>query len=309
MNDEFYAITTFYNPAKYKQRLLNYKRFRDYLGVKLLTVELAFENNQFMLSPEDADILIQVKSKSIMWQKERLINIGINHLPDGVKYVAWIDCDILFGWKGWSNEAISALEKYPLIQLFDQLYDLDRNEMLQNETTSMKKPSGYSYAYHYNFDSLANMVPETFNEFRYCACGIAWAGRLELIKKHKLYDAMILGSGDRMMAFASTGKFQDAINTVKLDVDRIDHYLKWAIPLFEDTKGRIGHLTGNVFHLWHGDLSNRGWMYRHKNLSDKGFNPERDLTLNEQNCWEWKSENLDLQQYVSGYFSDRREDG
>ena len=90
------AVTSYFNPMKSRRRLANYRTFRSRLDVPLVTVELAFDG-QFELTSGDADHLIQLSGGDIMWQKERLLNIGIKSIPSAVKNFAWIDCDILFG--------------------------------------------------------------------------------------------------------------------------------------------------------------------------------------------------------------------
>jgi hypothetical protein len=53
-----WAITSYFNPAGYRTRLENYRRFRAHLTVPLVTVEASFDG-RFELGPADADILVQ----------------------------------------------------------------------------------------------------------------------------------------------------------------------------------------------------------------------------------------------------------
>ena len=39
-----WAITSYYNPVRYKRRLSNYRMFRANLGIPLVTVELSFDD-------------------------------------------------------------------------------------------------------------------------------------------------------------------------------------------------------------------------------------------------------------------------
>ncbi len=71
-----WAITSFFNPAGYKNRLSNYHRFRSRLNVPLVAVELSF-TGRFELRDSDAEILIQISGADVMWQKERLLNIAL----------------------------------------------------------------------------------------------------------------------------------------------------------------------------------------------------------------------------------------
>ena len=91
----FWAITSYFNPVGYQRRLQNYRTFRQYLAVPLVTVELSF-NGRFQLEHGDAEILVQIPSADIMWQKERLLNLALKYLPESCEKLAWLDCDIVF---------------------------------------------------------------------------------------------------------------------------------------------------------------------------------------------------------------------
>jgi 5-bromo-4-chloroindolyl phosphate hydrolysis protein len=81
LSGSFWALTTYYNSTGIKEKKKNYQFFRNNLKkqkVKLLTIECAFKKQKFELKKEDADKLIQVRSNSILWQKERLLNIGLD---------------------------------------------------------------------------------------------------------------------------------------------------------------------------------------------------------------------------------------
>lgn len=118
----FWAITCYFNPCSYQNRLLNYKIFSKFLKVPLITVELSY-NDSFELTQEDADILIQIKGKDVMWQKERLLNVALEHLPDDCEKFAWLDCDVIFYENELVNQAIFLLDKFNLIHLFKNRYD------------------------------------------------------------------------------------------------------------------------------------------------------------------------------------------
>jgi hypothetical protein len=68
--DDFWAITSYFNPMGYSHRRTNFQHFRRKLNTPLLAVELAYGPN-FELTDQDADILIRLRGHSILWQKER----------------------------------------------------------------------------------------------------------------------------------------------------------------------------------------------------------------------------------------------
>ena len=104
-----WAMTSYYNPVRYKRRLSNYRIFRENLGVPLITVELSF-NGQFELTEEQADILIQISGGAVLWQKERLLNVALQAVPSSCTKVAWLDCDILFDTPNWIEAADGLLD-------------------------------------------------------------------------------------------------------------------------------------------------------------------------------------------------------
>ncbi len=80
--------------------------------------------------------------------------------------------------------------------------------------------------------------------------GLAWAGHWDALEEHGLYDACILGSGDRAILSAALGCFEVFKRGLELSPTRLDHYLAWAHPFHAAIRGRVGCLDGAVFHLW-----------------------------------------------------------
>ena len=122
LRNTIWALTTYYNPVRYRRRLSNYRAFRHALGVPLLTVELGY-GNAFELGSADADILVQISGGAVLWQKERLLNVALDKLPRGVGVVAWLDCDIIFQREDWVSAALATLERFPVVQLFNVVHN------------------------------------------------------------------------------------------------------------------------------------------------------------------------------------------
>jgi hypothetical protein len=94
---DLFVITTYFNPCRYETRRRNYDIFMAGLskaGVPCITVECAFGNAPFELPPSLN--VIQMRANTLLWQKERLLNLAASWLPRSCKYVAWLDCDITF---------------------------------------------------------------------------------------------------------------------------------------------------------------------------------------------------------------------
>src|SRR5262245_55052458 len=105
---KLWAITCYFNPIGYQRRLLNYRTFRRRLGVPLVTVELSFDG-VFQLGQGDADVLVQLIGRDVLWQKERLLNLAVQATPDEGKQIAWLDCDVVFANADWAERVSRAL--------------------------------------------------------------------------------------------------------------------------------------------------------------------------------------------------------
>lgn len=81
---DLWVITCYFNPLRYRRRLANFRIFRENLRAPLIAVELAY-GPEFELESDDAEVLIQTHCKDVMWQKERLLNVGLVRSSDPVQ--------------------------------------------------------------------------------------------------------------------------------------------------------------------------------------------------------------------------------
>ncbi|SEP40939.1 hypothetical protein [Propionispora vibrioides] len=309
--NDIWGITTYFNPAKYKSKKENYLTFRQESkrnGLNLLCVELAFNDANYELTKNDADIMIYVKAKgnSIMWQKERLLNIGLKKLPRECKKIIWIDCDILFENKNWVTETAKLLDNYYIIQPFKNAYKLTCEEKFPVDITNRAVGGNNGE----KLPSFAYVVTnEGFSTDKYCGHkGYCWAGRRELFDKIGFYDAAILGEGDSVMAHAFIGVPVTGY-TEKLPPKCKAHQILWAEKAFNIVNNSIYYMNYNIFHLYHGESKNR--LYREKCLhyALNDFDPDTDIRINPHNLvWEWSSDKLKLHQFMFEYFYQRKED-
>src|SRR5262249_12109982 len=201
-----WAITTYYNPIRYKRRLANYRIFRKNLITPLVTVELSFDG-KFELMEGDADILIQISGGAILWQKERLLNVAIKSVPPDVDSIAWLDCDVIFERPNWVDEAKKQLKDLNVVQPFSDAVDLEREDV--------EIPGAHYYAAP-SFPGIASWLRQTqlapaailAAKTRFRGGGLAWVARREILENYGLYDAMIAGGGDRAVVSAMYGQFE-----------------------------------------------------------------------------------------------------
>lgn len=255
----------------------------------LFTLEVAFGNQDFKIS--DA---FQIRSDSVMWLKERLVNHAMSVLD--LDAFAWIDADLMFLDDCWIDKAKDLLCKFDVLQLFKRVFYLPQGH------------KSYQGVCERSFDGIvhqrnlySNWLDRRKNlELPFAAPGFAWAARREALK---LYDRDIVGSGDCILADALLNSWDlHGFHTKYSDGMKQD-IKSWA----SEIKGlKVGCLPVDVLHLWHGDIRNRGYMKRHSILTNHDYSPSDDITLNGP-VFEWSSNKPGLHNDLVEYFCTRQD--
>ena len=322
-----WAVACHFNPCGYARRLANHRLFRERLGVPLLTIELSHDG-EFELRDDDADRVLRRTCRDVLWQKERLLNLAVEALPQSCDTVAWIDADVLFERDDWAAETLERLDHDVLVQLFSRYTDLPRDVLPEHAAARGLPETGDSFAWlaargghdHDLFDAVWGF---TFEESghdteradaaarvrRKRNSGFGWAARRELLTRHGLYDACILGCGDRAITCAAYGRAADSGQNWIRNARQREHFLAWAAPFAADVAGRVGCVEGHVHHLWHGELTDRRYRHRWQHDLLRDFDPFTDIAVDERGCWRWSSAKPALHAYVAEYFALRLEDG
>ena len=312
INEKFWGITTFFNPGGYKNKYQNYKKFRDSSkkqGLNLLTVELVFGNKSFEIKNQDAEkvIGIRVDRKNILWQKEALLNIALENLPNDCEEIAWLDCDIIFENDNWIGETSELLKKYKIIQPFEWVTRLPKNNSyLDGSPVSfieLEKSGKKSYSVGFFYKNKKELKENYRGN-----SGFVWAAKKETIKKiNGFYDASVLFNGDLFMARAFTGEY---INQDWSSSKFYKHYMKWRKITEKEINKKISCTSGNILHLWHGDIKNRLYSqgYSRKIFDKYNFDPEIDIHKNLNGIWEWSSKKTKLHKEIRNYFFKRKEE-
>jgi hypothetical protein len=344
--DDLWSVTCYFNPCHYRNRLANYRIFTDKMaqsGLKLLTVECAFGNDPFEL-PTSSDIL-RVRSPDILWQKERLLNLAIQRLPPQAHKVAWLDCDVLFSNPGWAVQTARLLDNFPVVQPFEQCVYLYPTGVETNEKWS---PTFQSFAYMHQYDCNPGFCEGYFRPsatgFAWAARrelldrhGL-YDGCLSPIADHLMTHAMVgdfegpCFKNEMSIPYVSHSNLTKLLSFVQMHFGGIlphhlvraikhnrstvvsndamlSHFLRWGRLFYEDVQGRLGYTPGTIMHLWHGALRERKYLKGQYFLIKMGFNPETDVRIGTEGCWEWACECPVLKQWAKDYFYGRKEDG
>jgi hypothetical protein len=298
-----WAITCHFNPAGYRRRLRNYRAFRRQLAVPLISVELSFTGD-YELTLADADILIQVHTSDVMWQKERLLNLALDALPPACRFVAWLDADVIFDRDDWFIAAMRELERRPVVQPFALILQC----VPDAETASLERESTTPVTSSLASRAAAERARSLFSLQGLQAAGIGWTARREILDTHGFYDACIIGGGDRAFAAAALGDLDGPARAWCWNPRQVRHYRDWAEPLYRDVQGDVGFVEGRIYHLWHGDARHRRYRDRLLELAQYDFDPRADIRLGPSGCWQWATAKHEMHQYLVRYFDGRRED-
>jgi len=302
-----WGITSYFNPMRYRRRLANYRTFRARLDVPLVAVELACEGG-FELAEGDAEILIQLRGRDVMWQKERLLNLALAALPNRCSKVVWIDCDVIFAASDWWQCLDALLDRHAVVQAFRRAYHVAADWCPAAAPTAsplFAQLGALALVADEGTEALASRIPSGPGSSNK---GIAWAAQRALIAQNGLYDACIVGGGDLAFVAALCGRFD--IATRVMNERQSEHYLRWARRWHAAAaNSSLGVLDAEVLHLWHGDVGDRRYRERHDGLRPHDFDPATDIALDERGAWRWNTDKPAMHEYVRDYFAARREDG
>lgn len=309
-----WAITTYFNPARYHSRRENYRIFRENLraqGVPLLSVEWAPADASLELHADDAEKLLQFRSDDVLWHKERLLNLAVAALPDTCTAVVWIDADVTFEDPEWPAKALGLLDSHPVIQPFSKVIRLP-----QGGTPSEYPGSKIGWRLrqgHRNGTWTPSFCSLWHDPSRHLegTTGYVWAARRELISRTGFYDRCIVGGADRVLALAFGLPWQEIPASAQRITYRalLDDIRPWHDNVYGLVKGNLGHLPGVIHHHWHGESEHRQYVDRHAVLEQFAYDPRRDIGPDPHGVLTWTSAKPGLHDGVRAYLSSRREDG
>lgn len=294
---ELHVITTVFNPAQYRSRYKLYWDFRKHIlasGGSLMTIELAFEDQPFVVTEREDPLHIQLRSNHQIWYKENLVNIAIRKLPAGWTHTAWLDADISFDRPDWLARTSAALQKDAFVQMFSTIVDLGpRGEPLKQHE---------GFAYKHRSDPSARRR-KTFGQ-----PGYAWAARRDAFEAvGGLIDWSILGSNDYYMGRAMLNAV-DPMDTRMPGSNYANAFLEWQERFQRGVGDSVGYVDVQIRHHWHGRRADRGYGRRWRILVANNFDPKTDLRYRDDGLLELTDDKPALRNQIRTYFEGRNED-
>jgi len=330
---DLWVITAFYNLAGWASRLENYRAFHRELSVPLAAIEWN-PSGRFQLAATDADRLIQVQGGDFMWQKERLLSRALSALPEHVRYVAWVDCDMIFTDPRWHRRIRRLLQDQLVVQPFRRVVYLGQEatrrvvrdgvsvaQVLDDTDANPTRPSFLdvfervgdqivSIDLHRRFDPQPAR-PGQYNIMARPAYGHAWAARMDAIRGIGFYERCVMGGGDLLSAYGLIGQQEAMIanhRSVGWDFYGGASYRDWAQQAAETCRGRLTCGDETVVHLHHGSLENRQYRSRIDGLARFELDIDRDIAADVGEPWSWTRNATELNGYFLEYLANRKED-
>ncbi len=305
------ALTTYFNPLNAEDRYQNYRVFREHIKkaeLPLHCLEIAFNDEPFQLDDSDAEKLIKLRAKDLMFQKERALNILLDEADVKYDKILWIDADIVFLENSWPTRLRAALEKNVIVQPYQYAVSLPTNEVNFVESASLFTQGSPNEFWIRRSFAYANLRSGTQSHHQ-GHVGYAWAAQREFLDKHKFYDKIITGAGDLFMAMAFFGTWgwfegSEYINT--LDSELTEDFFEWGYKVAQDLNGQVGYTEDLILHLYHGSILKRNYHAFCKILTERNFSFHKDVKLGENNLWQWQDASSHIKNEVACIFEQQK---
>lgn len=286
MND-LAAITCFFSYAKNTHAIKRHKEFSDNLrrqGVKLYTIELAFYNDEFLLGD---DTYLRLRTDTVLWHKEALLNFLVKRLPPNVQKIAWLDSDIFIQDDDWADKVSDLLEKCKLLQIGSKFRFLKESKMDSGVFDKEECRSFTTMGYGFVNDK------QNRHDFKKYHVGLAWAANREFFIQGGLFDYDPTGAGDLITYYASAG-LMDHPEAQWWTRDIYSKNCKSIMPFvneyvtntYDYVKESINYLDAEVIHRYHGPMCRRGYVTRLDLL--KGINYDIHLERDDNGILKWR---------------------
>jgi hypothetical protein len=302
-----HVVSVYANPIRWSRRLQLHKEFEQHMldsGVKLTVVECAYGERPYELHNEHVDY-VRVRSNSLVWNKENLMNIGVTRLPEDAKYILFCDADVEFRKPNWAAETVHALQHYSVIQPWSDAYDLGPNG---EHLVAHKSFLRIWYEGHPVAKKGPNWWKWEGGPYEFGHPGYAWAfTRQALESVGGLIEIGALGAGDHHMALALIGESKWSLPSF-VHNNYADAIARWERHAVKHINMRLGFLPGTIEHMWHGKKADRKYVDRWKILESNNYDPIVDIKKNTYGVVELVGNKPKLQHQIDQYFRQRNED-
>ena len=271
------VVTSLFNCTANSIRHQHYLTFKEKLckDLPLYTVELAFDDFPFVLNSSEENIL-QIRCSTWMWQRDKIINTMLQHIPSKYDNIALIDADIIFHDPNWHKDTEGMLRECKVGQLWANCHHT--KEGIPPDRGISNRDKGIVHT------------------------GYAWAGRRDFLENSGIFDRSPVGGNDVLITIAYCGwrKHPYLQNMTPIF---IKYFWEWAENIFNETQGDVGYVDSDITHLWHGTKQDRNYMGRLNALAN--FDPATDLKTSSVGTWEWATDKPIMHKKIEDYMKGR----
>lgn len=270
---EAVIVTCYFNPYNNPYRLKAFAKFYEtikHLNHRIIECVMGDAKPQL----QENENISRVYTSDVLWHKEALLNGIIAKLPRQFKYVFWVDADVIFVNPNWLVEGVKELQNgAAILQPFEFCVHLDKDEtkpsydlsIIKREIANnihMKSGVGRSVwrSFCANISTSSRMARSEVYDI-HGHVGFAWGARREVLQNVPLYDRALVGGADHIIAHAAAGQIPHSC-IQKAFTEDIAAVNEWSRKFFQEVKGDISYVAGDLYHIWHGKLETRQYLKR-----------------------------------------------
>jgi hypothetical protein len=280
LHGQLHVVTAVINTRRYGARYRLYHDFVAHMAAQhaqVWTVECAFGDRAFAVTDATNPRHIQVRTRSEIWMKEALWNLGTARLPADAHYVLYSDADVMYQRPDLVNEIVQMLQHHPVVQPWSECIDLGPDYQIVGRHES------FAWSHH------CGRRKRAFGEGGYYYAGPlrggavnAWHPGFAVAMRREAFDVLggfpawaILGSGDNHLMWSLLGEAHRSVHPLT------NRGYRAALRELEERAGELrrdlGCVRGTITHGWHGKKRDRRYGDRWKILVDHQYDPERHL--------------------------------
>lgn len=305
------VVAVLNNPMRWVSRLKHFRNLETHLlaaGVRVVTVECAYGARPFELEDRVGIQRVRVRAKSVLWQKENLINLGFLHAGDW-EYGMWIDGDSHLVRPDWAVETVQALQLHKVVQVSSELLFLGpHHQTLSTAPSLLALYQDHLGAAQLDSEGCAPYAVASLAWLkRHGYPGMAWAYRREAFDAlGGLIDFCVVGSGDWHMARALLDLPDAAAQRGSPRYAQL--IAAWRDRATRHVARHVGLVRGPAVHFFHGKYAKRRYDNRAYILERNAFDPDTDICRDAQGLLQLTGNKPQLRDDLLVYAEGRDED-